>query len=166
MTQPMTQAIQDPLTTGAYLEAFRRPGEIERRARTLISCKAGTALASFGPSTFEQVPTKYTVQVGLDRHIRLRPEVIQYICHSCDPNVRFDVTRRLVIALKPLAAGDELNFFYPSTEWHMVEPFACWCGTERCFGRIAGAKHLPLKAREAYVFEPHIESLFAATTSS
>ncbi len=160
MTLPVPKEIPDPLTTGANVEAFCRPGEIERRARTRVACREGDALASFAASTFEPSPTKYTVQVELDRHIRLKPEVIQYICHSCDPNVRFDVTRRMIVALKPLAAGEELNFFYPTTEWNMAEPFDCWCGTDRCHGRIAGAKHLPLEARNAYIFEPHIVKLF------
>ncbi len=38
-----------------------------------------------------------------------------------------------------LRPGSELTFFYPSTEWTMAQPFACFCGTRSCKGRIAGA---------------------------
>ena len=31
-------------------------------------------------------------------------------------------------ALRPISEGDELTFFYPSTEWAMAEPFECGCG--------------------------------------
>jgi SET domain-containing protein len=40
---------------------------------------------------------------------------MQYINHSCDPNVAFDTTAFKLVALKDIKAGDELVFFYPST---------------------------------------------------
>jgi len=39
-----------------------------------------------------------------------------------------------------LQVGDELTFFYPSTEWDMAQPFDCLCGAPTCRGRISGAK--------------------------
>ncbi|KAB8242433.1 hypothetical protein BDV35DRAFT_366204 [Aspergillus flavus] len=45
---------------------------------------------------------------------------------------------------RPLTVGDELTFFYPSTEWTMVQPFQCGCGAglRRCLGRVAGASQI------------------------
>ena len=149
----------DPHIALSDIQVYCHPGEIERHARVLVDCPEGAGLVSFAASTFEPLPTKYTVQVGPNQHIKLQPDLLMYICHSCDPNVQFDVTRRMIVALRPLKAGEELSFFYPSTEWDMVEAFDCWCGSSRCHGRIAGAKYLSPEAQKTYVLEPHIRQL-------
>jgi hypothetical protein len=41
-----------------------------------------------------------------------------------------------------LKAGEELTFFYPSTEWNMNQGFDCFCGSKRCLGYIGGAKYM------------------------
>jgi len=81
--------------------------------------------------------------------------------HSCAPAVVIDVTRQAVIANRDLAPGDELTFFYPSTEWEMARPFECCCGEPECLGWITGAKELPRERRNDYFFNPPIETLFA-----
>jgi hypothetical protein len=43
---------------------------------------------------------------------------------------------------KGLKAGQELTFFYPSTEWDMDQGFDCFCGSENCLGYIGGAKNM------------------------
>lgn len=105
--------------------------------------KAGDVIAPFSASTISKEPTYLTVQVGLDKHITLQPEHLQYINHSCEPNVLFDTTLMQLVALKDIEAGDELTFFYPSTEWDMAQPFTCYCGYDNCLGEIKGAAHLP-----------------------
>ncbi|KAJ9104432.1 hypothetical protein QFC21_001927 [Naganishia friedmannii] len=45
---------------------------------------------------------------------------------------------------RPVAKGEVLTFFYPSTEWDMGAPFDCNCGESNCLGTIRGAKHLSL----------------------
>jgi hypothetical protein len=47
-----------------------------------------------------------------------------------------------LICLRPIQAGDEFTFFYPSTEWNMSQPFVCNCKTEACLQLINGASHL------------------------
>lgn len=54
-----------------------------------------------------------------------------YINHSCAPNVAMDVDRMVVRALEDIAIGEELSFFYPSTEWEMEQPFECWCNSDK-----------------------------------
>jgi len=44
--------------------------------------------------------------------------------------------------LQDLTKGDELTFFYPSTEWDMAQPFVCNCGNATCLQLINGASHL------------------------
>ena len=58
-----------------------------------------------------------------------------------------------------LKEGDELTFFYPSTEWDMSQPFDCLCKTERCQGRITGAKDMDGKVLAGYWLNKHIEEL-------
>lgn len=103
----------------------------------------GDVIISFSSSAILSEPTYLTVQVGIDKHILLQPEHLQYINHSCDPSVFFDTYSMEVVALKPIAEGDEMTFFYPSTEWDMAQPFDCFCGTSRCLGQIKGAAHIP-----------------------
>ena len=46
--------------------------------------------------------------------------------------------------------GDELTFFYPSTEWEMVHPFQCECGAADCLKWITGASATPTKTLARY----------------
>jgi hypothetical protein len=64
--------------------------------------------------------------------------------HSCTPNVAFDLSHprtsediensqyptewNLRTLSRPIAKGETLTFFYPSTEWDMGAPFTCACG--------------------------------------
>jgi len=106
-------------------------------------------------------PTYLTVQVGVSKHITLQPEFLQYINHSCDPNVFFDTTAMKLIALKKVNANEELTFFYPSTEWKMTQSFNCYCGSSNCIGEIKGAFYLPRSVRENYRFTDFIQQLMA-----
>jgi hypothetical protein len=55
-----------------------------------------------------------------------------------------------VVALKKIEEGDEMTFFYPSTEWNMVQPFKCFCGSSRCLGEIKGAAHISPEVLSSY----------------
>ncbi len=103
---------------------------------------SGDKVADFSAGDILATPTYLTVQVGLDRHIMLQPEHLQYINHSCDPNVFFDTDKMEVVALRTIQEGDEMTFFYPSTEWDMAQPFTCNCGSARCLHEIRGAAHV------------------------
>ncbi|GAC1396222.1 MAG: hypothetical protein NVSMB63_16670 [Sediminibacterium sp.] len=103
---------------------------------------AGDLICSFSAGTVSETASYLTVQTGEKKHITLQPEFLQYINHSCDPNVFFDTTCMKIIALKAIQPGDELTFFYPSTEWDMAQPFDCHCGSEKCLRRIQGAAYL------------------------
>ncbi len=129
---------------------------------TRVSAPAGAVLASFAASTDAPEATKYTVQSGETAHINLAPDILRFINHSCAPNVYFDVDARQVVSLVPVCEGDELTFFYPSTEWSMASPFACACGAPTCAGTINGARHMPAAALAGQRLAPHIQRLLAA----
>ncbi|WEW59300.1 hypothetical protein PRK78_004769 [Emydomyces testavorans] len=137
-------------------------------AHSLFATNTSTTLASTKDYS--------TVQISKTEHIRLNSDLL-YCNHSCDPNIRF-VTATLaanpkpeleaavtgvleVWSLRDIAAGEELRFFYPSTEWEMSQPFRCACGAEDCLGWVDGAKNLPAKVLSRHWLSGHIESLVA-----
>lgn len=102
----------------------------------------GEVVCEFSAGAILPEPTYLTVQVDIDKHIMLQPEHLQYINHSCDPNVFFDTYTMKIVALKTIEEGDEMTFFYPSTEWDMAQPFNCFCGCNNCLKEIKGAAHI------------------------
>lgn len=53
------------------------------------------------------------------------------------------------------------QFFYPSTEWDMAQPFTCICNTPSCRGRISGAKTMTQDQLAGYWLSGHIRELKA-----
>lgn len=101
-------------------------------------------------------PTIHTIDVGGDRHID-GPQV-RYLNHSCAPNTYVDTTRMEVRTLRPVHEGEELTFFYPSTEWEMVGPFTCLCGAPMCLGVVAGARSMPEDVLRRHVLNDHVRA--------
>jgi hypothetical protein len=81
-----------------------------------------------------------TVQIGQNRH--LKNELLDYVDHSCHPNAVFVIEALQLIALRPIAAGEPITFFYPGTEVELAQSFQCSCGSERCIGLVVGAFYL------------------------
>lgn len=107
-------------------------------------------------------PTYLSIQVGPATHIENLGQFC-YLNHACDPSTIVDTEEMIVRAARDIAPGDELTFFYPSTEWEMDRPFACLCGAPGCLGTIAGARHLSEEALAGYVLNGHIEELRRTT---
>jgi hypothetical protein len=84
-----------------------------------------------------------------------------YLEHACQPNTRVDVAARTVVARRPIAPGERLTFFYPSTEWAIAERFACRCGQPGCLGSMGGARDLPAGEVLARDPAPHIVAALA-----
>ncbi|KAI7868000.1 hypothetical protein BDF14DRAFT_1983174 [Spinellus fusiger] len=99
-----------------------------------------------------------TVQVSTTEHIELSSD-LAYLNHSCQPTVYVDVEQRLVKALSDIKVGDELTFFYPSTEWEMAQPFQCWCGAPNCIRTVEGAHQIPADILGQFKLSKHIRSL-------
>ncbi|KAF8536510.1 hypothetical protein BDD12DRAFT_918321 [Trichophaea hybrida] len=88
-------------------------------------------------------PTSYTSRsislTSPNTHVELNSDLI-YINHSCRPSLEFDIEKmEILVGPRGLKEGDELTYFYPSTEWEMAQPFECFCGEEGCKGWIDGA---------------------------
>ncbi len=109
-----------------------------------------------------EIPTYQTIQVGHGTHIE-ELGVIAYLNHSCQPNTVIDVAQLDVVATRDIAAGEDLNFFYPSTEWEMDRPFICLCGAPQCVRLVAGAKYLSVDTLSRYFINPHIREMIFET---
>ncbi|MBC7720759.1 MAG: SET domain-containing protein-lysine N-methyltransferase [Pedobacter sp.] len=119
--------------------------------------EAGEVISFFNANETFTHPTYLTVQVGTNKHITLMPEFLQYINHSCNPNVFFDTTSMQLVCLKTIIIGEELGFFYPSTEWEMTQQFVCNCGSANCLQLIQGAAYLSSEVAGQYRFTDFIK---------
>ncbi|KAI1766541.1 hypothetical protein GGR53DRAFT_199979 [Hypoxylon sp. FL1150] len=117
------------------------------------------AKMDFPPCTAAHAPTYATVQCGRNDHLNLNSDLL-YINHSCEPTLIFDTANHNIIAgPHGLCPGEELTFFYPSTEWDMAQPFDCLCGKPACRGRISGAKDMTKAQLEGLWLNGHIHEL-------
>jgi SEC-C motif-containing protein len=139
---------------------FAKINHVERlNQKQLISVqkfRSNDVICSFSKSKVSNEVTYLTVQIEEFKHITLVPKFLQYINHSCDPNAFFDVDSMTLIALKEINIGDEITFFYPSTEWKMVQPFDCFCNSENCLKRIEGAINIPFETLKTYRLSNYI----------
>jgi hypothetical protein len=146
LIHPAYQVVSQHKFTDVWLDTSTN----QQSLHATVSFNPGDIIADFHAGTTQNHATYLTVQTGPDKHITLQPEFLQYINHSCKPNVFFDTTAMKLICLTPLQPGDELFFFYPSTEWNMAQPFVCNCGNDNCLQLINGAAHLSQETLSKY----------------
>lgn len=109
------------------------------------------AVIFFLKGKFTRRPTKYTIQLGNNRHlafpaIRKAADELdycwQYLNHQCDPNGYINTAELTFRALRDIAAGEEITFNYLTTESELAVPFTCTCRSANCFGLIQGRNFL------------------------
>ena len=137
-------------------------GDFSSKLISLVDREPGAVLAKIEGSIVAKERAYTSVQVSETSDIELNSDLV-YCNHSCDPNVVFDMAKFEVRVDKdrPVKQGDDLTFFYPSTEWDMQQPFQCRCGSSKCLGTVRGAKYLDDKVLKQYSLNPHIERLMA-----
>lgn len=145
------------VSNNGFAEVWKNPVSGQQSLHATVSFKPGDVICAFSAGSVQSEPTYLTVQVGDERHITLQPEFLQYINHSCAPSVFFDTTLMQLVCLTPLNEGDEFTFFYPSTEWDMVQPFKCYCGSTGCLGNIQGALHIAPEVLAKYRLTDYIK---------
>lgn len=141
-TTTVTSPLFEVVSRHGFSDVLLNTGTGQKSLHASVAFKPGEVISEFHAGVTQSFATYLTVQTGPGTHITLQPEFLQYINHSCSPNVFFDTTQLQLVALKPLAPGDELTFFYPSTEWDMSQPFVCNCQNANCLQLINGAAHL------------------------
>lgn len=132
----------------------------ENKFRSLITKQAyqkGEIICEIPTTKVVDTANRYTVQIGRHQHTEVGK--LSALNHSCDPNVILDTEHLRMVACRDIEAGEELSFFYPSTEWEMDAPFICLCGASSCIHVVAGARFLPLSTLENHYLNRHIREL-------
>ncbi|KAI0531983.1 hypothetical protein GGR58DRAFT_206751 [Xylaria digitata] len=130
-------------------------------ATSLVELPAGALFARINGVTVCG-PSWSSVQAGRNLHIDLNSKLV-YVNHSCAPTLEWDMERMEVRVSRnrDLKKGDQLSFFYPSTEFRMARPFDCWCGAGEgvCLGRVSGAAELDTERLGSYWINRHISEM-------
>jgi hypothetical protein len=91
----------------------------------------------------------YALQVGTTEFVDLMPPG-RYLNHSCDPNAGI-VRDRVLIALRPIAPGEEIRLDYSTAmrgdHWTME----CRCGEYLCRRVVLAFHHLPPITQNRYL---------------
>ena len=119
----------------------------------------GDLVINFGSSTMLDTPNYLTVQIGINQHILMSPEYLQFTNHSCNPNLLYNTATMELECLRDISIGDELTFFYPATEWKMSQKFECQCGEIDCIGLVQGAADTPFEILNKYKLTNFIKSM-------
>lgn len=138
-------------------------------AYSLVSLPAGALFAKITTATSVDHDTYTSVATAQKSRIELNSDLV-YCNHSCDPSLVFDMIKFEVRVAddRPLTVGAELTFFYPSTEWEMVQPFQCECkaGAGKCLGLISGASKIDRTVLQKYWLNKHIQQLVDEKTQA
>lgn len=153
----ISTASRTMVSNHVFAEVWKNATTGQQSLHATKAFQPGEVICDFGASGVFSTATYLTVQTGDETHITLHPEFLQYINHSCSPNVFFNTTTMQLVCLQALKADDEFTFFYPSTEWKMSQPFECYCGSKNCLQQITGAADLPPSAVKEYLFTDFIE---------
>ncbi|CAO1606318.1 hypothetical protein XANCAGTX0491_009817 [Xanthoria calcicola] len=140
------------------VRVHRTPGQFASYATSLVSLPAGSVFSPITNHFFIKQRTWPSVEAANGMHIDLNSDLF-YVNHSCAPSLEYDVNKMEVRVSRDrdLHRGDLLTFFYPSTEWDMVQPFECTCKERGCLGMIMGASELGKDALKKYWLNTHIE---------
>jgi len=141
-----------------FIEVVLNKHTNQKSIHALVSFKKEELICLFAAKETFETPNYLTLQIDLNKHISLYPEFLQYTNHGCSPNVFFDTTNMKLVAIKEIEIGDELLFFYPSTELDMAQSFLCSCESVNCIKNIQGALHLDEEVLKNYRLNDFIQS--------
>ncbi|KAL7418468.1 hypothetical protein Q5752_006926 [Cryptotrichosporon argae] len=159
----------EPTHAGLFQVEFQAPtaagGDFSSRAVATKDFKSGETITKLDNLSHAKAKAYSSVQHGPGEHdhFELNSDLL-FLNHSCAPSTELVLPRDrsawIVRACVDIKAGDDLTFFYPSTEWDMAQGFDCSCGATDCLGRIRGARYLSIDELEkrGYVNE-HIIGL-------
>lgn len=156
-TTTITNSSFEVISRFGFVDVLLNTSTNQKSLHAAIAFEPGQTISKFYAGTTQSHATYLTVQTGVDTHITLEPDFLQYINHSCAPNVFFDTTAMELVCLQPLQPGQELTFFYPSTEWDMSQPFVCNCKSSDCLQLINGASHLDQSTLNKYCLTDFIK---------
>jgi len=94
------------------------------------------------------------------------PEPGDMLNHSCEPSCGM-VGSQLIVAMRDIAAGEELTFDYAMCDASDYDEFRCACGEPTCRGTVTGRDWQDADLQERYAgwFSPYVERRIAAVTA-
>jgi len=101
----------------------------------------------------QTTPQTLAVQVGPDLYLGASGGPDDHVNHSCEPNAGLVIGPDAVqlIAIRDIAASEEICFDYSTTmdedDWQMI----CQCGAPGCRRIIRDGKHLPQEVWDRYL---------------
>lgn len=121
-----------PFEEGAILTRFS--------GRRIASASLPRDLSGADDRFVQIAPTEYMGPSG---------RVDDLINHSCDPNAGLSFTPSgvLLIAIRPIAAGEEISWDYSTTVGEAGWRMPCRCGSARCRGVVTAFTALPDEQR-------------------
>lgn len=129
-------------------------------ADELIAVWSGVIVAADQLDTLPPEIRRHTVQVEENLYLAsINPdEPPDYINHSCDPNAGMS-GQIAVVAMRHIAAGEEIGFDYAMCDGTPYDEFECECGLPICRKRISGDdwRNPELWERYAGYFSPYIQ---------
>jgi uncharacterized protein len=146
---PVANATEAVLST-SWMSPKLVPGDITiagRGTHALVEIAAGEVVVAFGGfmvdgDVFAALPAQrrsLSIQVADDLYC-VGPEQAEpndMVNHSCDPNCGI-LGSLVLVAIRPIAAGEELCYDYAMSDGSPYDEFACSCGTAMCRGQITG----------------------------
>lgn len=117
-------------------------------------------LISFDQAVAKGHQESYALQIGKEAYLDLRSPGC-FVNHSCEPNsgVRDAVT---LVAIRPIAAGEEIRYDYSTTMDEDYWVMSCRCGAAHCRGTIGDFKHLPHDLQASYLSRGLVQPFIAA----
>ena len=101
----------------------------------------------------QTTPQTLALQIGPDLYLGASGGLDDCVNHSCSPNAGLRIAGLNVelIALRDIAAGEEVCFDYSTTMDEDDFEMACQCGSSCCRELIRDFKHLPIELKQRYV---------------
>lgn len=113
-------------------------------------------------STFDALPDRLRrlsiqVEEGLFM-VALHEGPADYINHSCDPNAGLS-GQIVLVAMREIAAGEEIRFDYAMSDVTDYDEFQCSCGAPNCRGIVRGSDWMRPELWERYrgYFSPYVQ---------
>ena len=107
---------------------------------------------------------RYSLQVEEDHYLVSLTdcEPADYVNHSCEPNAGLSGQIALV-AMRDIAAGEEVSYDYAMSDGSTYDEFACGCGSTACRGRVSGEdwRRSDLWQRYTGFFSPYLQRRIA-----
>jgi len=118
-----------------------------RGTHARVAIAPGEVVAAFGGymvsgDVFAVLPAQrrsLSIQVADDLYLvgPDQPDPNDMVNHSCDPNCGI-LGSSVLVAIRPIAAGEELCYDYAMSDGSPYDEFECSCGTALCRGHITG----------------------------